>query len=216
MNAINLSPILRLGLLLFVTSIQNAQAVDLRLERTENSDSLLVRLVGGEADAPEEWICETSTDLKSWSVAGLRAVDEGWIFDPAKDHQVAFFRARQASSDSQSAGLYDLSSYRKFELEFLETDWLTQMTANYGTETNITASLKVDGTLLEGVGVRFKGDTSFRRATTLKKSFNIEIDASDPDLRLLGYKTLNLNNAFTDPWLRNCFSVKTRINSARE
>jgi hypothetical protein len=54
--------------------------------------------------------------------------------------------------------------------------------------------------MLHDVGVRFKGITSYRVAgNSQKKSFNIEIDATGPDQRLMGYKTLNLNNASMDP-----------------
>ncbi len=190
---------LLLGLLIWGSSTQPSTAAELKIERTEGSESLLIRLVNAETPQSDNWICETSTDLQSWSESTLTALDGGWSFNPSADDRVVFFRARQTGASSDPGGLYDISSYRTFELEFAQTDWLSQMAANYGSETNVTASLKVDGTLLDGVGVRFKGDTSYRRATTLKKSFNIEIDHTDSDLRLLGYKTLNLNNAFTDP-----------------
>ena len=188
-----------LELLLCLASIYPSAATELQIERTEGNDSLFIRLVGTETPQAENWICEASTDLKNWSISTLSALEDGWAFDPTNDDQVVFFRARQTEPSSDSSGLYDISSYRTFELEFPQMDWLAQMAANYGSDTNVTASLKVDGTLLEGVGVRFKGDTSYRRATTLKKSFNIEIDHTDSELRLQGYKTLNLNNAFTDP-----------------
>ncbi len=189
----------KLGLLITVALTQSIDAAELRLERVPDSASILVRLIDTEPLNHENWSIETSSDFVQWSAANLEIVDEGWTFTPSSESQSLFFRALQMADNSPEAGLYDIATYRTLELEFEDADWLAQMTTNYGSETNVIGSLTVDGNRLEGVGVRFKGDTSYRRATTLKKSFNIEIDATDPDLRLLGYKTLNLNNAFTDP-----------------
>ena len=97
-------------------------------------------------------------------------------------------------------GLYDPTVLRTFELTFAQDDWWDQLTANYSTEEEIPADLTVDGVTYPDVGVRFKGMTSYSRiGDTQKKSFNISLDFQDDDQRLEGYKTLNLNNAASDP-----------------
>ena len=49
-------------------------------------------------------------------------------------------------------------------------------------------------------GVRFRGNTSYTRTgDSEKKSFNIEMDFVDEDQTLMGYRTLNLHNAYLDP-----------------
>jgi hypothetical protein len=99
-----------------------------------------------------------------------------------------------------STGLYDESVLRTIHLEFEQEDWWDQLTANYVTEEDIPATLTMDGIDYRGVGVRFKGMTSYTRTgDTQKKPFNISLHYTNPDQRLMGYRTLNLNNANTDP-----------------
>ena len=96
-------------------------------------------------------------------------------------------------------GLYDQTILRSMHLTFQQVDWWEQLLANRTSETDIPADLTVDGVTYEGVGVRFKGATSFSRTgDSLKKSFNISVDFTQADQRLMGYKTLNLNNSFSD------------------
>ena len=96
--------------------------------------------------------------------------------------------------------LYDPTVLGTFELRFAQEDWWEQLTANYSTEEEIPADLIVDGVTYPAVGVRFKGMTSYSRiGNSRKKSFNIALDFQDDDQRLEGYKTLNLNNAASDP-----------------
>lgn len=102
--------------------------------------------------------------------------------------------------DQAASGLYDPTVLRTFELTFGQSDWWEQLTANYESEVEIPADLTVDGEVYPGVGVRFKGMTSYQMTgNSRKKSFNISLDFQDPDQRLMGYKTLNLNNAASDP-----------------
>ena len=96
--------------------------------------------------------------------------------------------------------LYDETVLRTLELRFESADWWDQLTANYGTGENILADLTVEGVTYPEVGVRFRGNTSYTRTgDSEKKSFNIEMDFVDEDQTLMGYRTLNLNNAYLDP-----------------
>ena len=102
--------------------------------------------------------------------------------------------------DRPSSGLYDETVLRTIELNFTQEDFWEQMTANYDSEENIPADLVLDGETYPDVGVRFRGNTSYSRiGDSQKKSFNLEIDFTDDDQKLMGYKTLNLNNAASDP-----------------
>jgi len=95
---------------------------------------------------------------------------------------------------------YDETVLRTLQLEFSQPDWWSQLQANYESEQNIPATLIVDGVTYEGVGVRFRGLTSYMMTqNSKKKSFNIEIDYTIEGQRLMGYKTLNLINCFEDP-----------------
>jgi len=95
--------------------------------------------------------------------------------------------------------LYDESTVPVLQLKFSQANWWAQLQAYYQTKTNIPATLIVDGVGYEGVGVRFRRNTSYQMTgTSQKKSFNIEIDFTIPDQRLMGYKTLNLLNCADD------------------
>ena len=95
---------------------------------------------------------------------------------------------------------YDETILRTLQLEFPQADWWSRLEANSNTEENITATLIVDDVAYEGVGVHFRGMTSDSMTNdSQKKSFNIEIDYTIEDQRVMGYKTLNLINSFDDP-----------------
>jgi len=95
-------------------------------------------------------------------------------------------------------GLYDKSIIREYYLEFDQSNYWSLLTANYGTENEVSATLTVDGITYPQVGVSFKGQTSYLQVNGDKKSFSIKMDSFIPDQDLMGYQTLNLNNCFGD------------------
>ncbi|MCA8957264.1 MAG: CotH kinase family protein [Planctomycetes bacterium] len=98
-------------------------------------------------------------------------------------------------------GLYDLDTVREIRLYFKQANYWTLLQQNYSSKTNIEADLKVDGVTYPRVGVRFRGNTSYRSlpAGSEKAGFNIETDAFVVGQSLMGYEHLNLNNGFHDP-----------------
>lgn len=117
---------------------------------------------------------------------------------------VAMF-ATVATLSAQVPDLYDPDTVRDVYLQFAPTNWWTQLTNNYASETNLAATMTVDGTSYANVGVRFRGNTSYTQLPQQpnqgweKKSFNIEMDWQVPSQDLYGYDSLNLNNGFHDP-----------------
>jgi hypothetical protein len=95
-------------------------------------------------------------------------------------------------------GLYDEAKILEIRLYFDQPNYWQLMTANYQTKTDLPAQMVVEGVSYDSVGVRFKGQTSYFANNSQKKSFNISLDFALPDQRLMGYKTLNLNNSFQD------------------
>jgi hypothetical protein len=95
---------------------------------------------------------------------------------------------------------YDEGTLRTLQLEFSDRSWWSRLRASSDTDENVVGTLIVDGVTYEGVGVRIRGMTSdMMTEGSQKKSFNIEIDYTVEDQRLMGYKTLNLINSYDDP-----------------
>jgi spore coat protein CotH len=112
---------------------------------------------------------------------------------------------RQITTGSnQYEGLYDDRLVKEVKLYFEEANYWTTLAINYNSKTDLKAKMLYDGKLFNNVGVRFKGQTSYRGGpgggvgSSQKKSFNISLDAF-ADLNIEGYKTLNLNNSYQDP-----------------
>ena len=102
------------------------------------------------------------------------------------------------AGDQLSDGLYDESVVEEIRLYFPQSNYWNLLTSYYNSKTDIPATLKYKGESFDSVGVRFKGQTSYFMNNTQKKSFNISMDYVRGDQKLEGYKTLNLNNSWTD------------------
>jgi spore coat protein CotH len=96
-------------------------------------------------------------------------------------------------------GLYDKNFVKNVNLNFAQTDYWAQLTANYASETNIVASMIYDGVTYPNVGVRFRGNTSYTQiGASQKKSFGVDMDFIDANQDLLGYTSLKFNNGHQD------------------
>jgi spore coat protein CotH len=105
-------------------------------------------------------------------------------------------RLIQASKEVD--GLYNDKIIRRIDISFEQTNWKNLLTQNYQSKTDLPATLIMDGKIYPNVGVRYKGQTSYQRVTTDKKSFNITMDLVDPKQDIKGYSTLNFNNSYED------------------
>ncbi|MCB0543047.1 MAG: CotH kinase family protein [Lewinellaceae bacterium] len=114
------------------------------------------------------------------------------------------------TGDQAPGGLYDSSIIRAIYLDFSQPNYWNQLVGNYQSKTDLPATMTVDGEIYDSVGVRFKGQTSYSQTqNSQKKSFNISTDYAISGQKLMGYKTLNLNNCFQDPsFLREVFYQK--------
>lgn len=96
--------------------------------------------------------------------------------------------------------LYDMKTLRTLFLEFENADWEQELSDFYNTDVEVPAKLTVDGKALTGVGVHFRGMTSYMMVPAgRKRSLNLSIDFLGKEQRLGGYRTLNLLNAAGDP-----------------
>ena len=96
--------------------------------------------------------------------------------------------------------LYDTAILRTVFLDFERDSWERDLEAYYHTDVEVPARLTMDGKVYEGVGVSFRGNTSYREVPRgQKRSLNLSIDFKDDEQRLLGYRSLNLLNSNQDP-----------------
>lgn len=95
--------------------------------------------------------------------------------------------------------LYDPSILRTIFLDFEQSDWEKELEVFHDTDVDVPATMTVDGKEYPGVGIRFRGMSSYRMVPSgSKRSLNLALDLVDSEQRLHGYKTLNLLNAHED------------------
>ena len=96
--------------------------------------------------------------------------------------------------------LYDPRTLRTLFLEFESADWEKELADFYRTDVDVPASLTVDGKTYSGVGVHFRGMSSYMMVPEgRKRSLNLSVDLINRKQRLGGYRTLNLLNSNGDP-----------------
>ena len=148
----------------------------------------------------KEWLFQYSDDLKNWEPL----YDVPPIFSDGNS-SVSLNLSNQESFGFiraiQTEGFYDPMCVRTIELTFEDTNWQSQLISNYSTGNEILGTLQFRDETIEGVGVRYKGNTSYQRVNGEKKSVNISLDATHEDADLEGLDTLNLNNAAGDQTL---------------
>lgn len=95
---------------------------------------------------------------------------------------------------------YDPKVLRTIFIDFEKSNWEQLLTSYYHTDVDVPAKLTVDGKAYPGVGISFRGNSSYQMVPYGRKhSLSLEIDAADDKQRLYGYRTLKLLNANQDP-----------------
>jgi len=113
-------------------------------------------------------------------------------------------KPRQIARDSvkhyADRELFDVDVIRTVFLDFENPKWAEEMALFYRTDVDVPAKLTVDGKEYPGVGVHFRGSSSYFSITNRKKkSFSISLDYTNPKQKLAGHKTVNLLNGHADP-----------------
>ena len=93
----------------------------------------------------------------------------------------------------------------EIRLRFKQADFWEQLTANYvGTEEEakyLEGSLEWGAYKFDSVGVRFKGNSSYRGASTRKKPFRIKLNEFVKGQKIEKIGAFNLSNGWNDPSL---------------
>ena len=97
---------------------------------------------------------------------------------------------------------FDPRVMRTVFLSLAGSDWHSQLAEFYRTDVEVPGKLTVDGVEYAGVGVRYRGSSSYINVSTLKKkSLNVSIDFTNDDQRVYGNRTINFLNCNQDPSL---------------
>jgi len=93
----------------------------------------------------------------------------------------------------------------EIRLRFKQADYWAQLTANYagpeGDTPYLEASFEWGQYKFDSVGVRFKGNSSYRGASTKKKPFRIKLNEFVKGQKIEGIGAYNLSNGWNDPSL---------------
>jgi hypothetical protein len=96
---------------------------------------------------------------------------------------------------------FDDTKVHDIKITFESTKWYDELYAAHAADPNdpyFRATVRLDDTLLNPVGIRFKGDASFY-TKSVKKPFKVDFNVFDDGLDFHGLKKLELNNSFNDP-----------------
>ena len=102
-----------------------------------------------------------------------------------------------------ASAVFDKDAVHEIRLTFKNADWFAQLTSDYDTYPDNTpyreASLVWGQYKFDIVGVRFKGNSSYRGATTRKKPFRIKLNEFTKGQKIDSMASFGLSNAWNDP-----------------
>jgi uncharacterized protein (TIGR03437 family) len=97
---------------------------------------------------------------------------------------------------------FDKSTVKEVRLYFTDSNWyntLYQAHASNADDPYFSATFQYGDTVIESIGARFKGNSSFRSVSSVKKSFKLKFNEYVPGTTFLGLKKLNLDNGALEP-----------------
>ena len=102
------------------------------------------------------------------------------------------------------AGFFDEDSIRDIYLEFYDPNYHSYLVNSwyYNPDERIPATLTLNGTVYDSVGVRYKGNSTFclpNDNSNHKVPYNIDFNYFIDSQKVLGYKKMKLANAWMDP-----------------
>ena len=109
---------------------------------------------------------------------------------------------------------YDINHIPEIRVTFFQENWDDILDQFYidGLEERLLCDVEIDGTLIEGAGIRYKGFSSVSVNYT-KNPFNIKLDYTYPDSAYQGYDKIKLSNVIQDPsFVREALSYEIARN----
>ncbi|MCK4343038.1 MAG: CotH kinase family protein [Phycisphaerae bacterium] len=123
-----------------------------------------------------------------------------WVFVATAVSMLASVGPGQAD---EADVIFDDTQVLVYELTFTQPDWWDQLVANYEDpeQPYMEAHFQFGDEIIDPIGVRLKGNSSYWGYPGDKKSFKLKFDEYDEQQTFYGLKKTNLNNGFKDPTL---------------
>lgn len=125
-----------------------------------------------------------------------------------------FFNSLFSETLVAQEDFYDIDHIPEIRVTFLQENWDEILDQFYidGLEERMLCDLEIDGTLIVGAGIRYKGFSSVSVNYT-KNPFNIKLDYTYPDSAYQGYDKIKLSNVIQDPsFVREALSYEIARN----
>lgn len=180
-------------------AIQKSPAADGSVELKFSGSTVLLKVDG---DKDDDWWLQTSTNLTTWTtltnvgtILSGNVTNAPWRTAGTKASGSTYYRAQQ------TAGLYDTNLFRTISITYTQATAAAfsnamHLARQYDTNTYIPQLWLDNGATNYHVGGRFKGNSSY---SGLRRSINLEFDYVVTNADLMGFSTINLNNANLDP-----------------
>lgn len=164
--------------------------------RFESKGTQVALHVDGDPD--DEWRFQLSTDLGQW----VDAPGMGTVLSGGENAASIDLDSTLASSRFvrvvQTDGLFDRTILRSVYLTFTNSNWATLLANARTSGGNVPCNLRLEnGVTATNVGARYKGNSSYSMGGT-KKSVNLDINYTNSEARVMGFRAINLNNAAGD------------------
>ena len=173
----------------------SAWAEDVVWTRADETNVLHVQVQGG---ANDDWYFQSSTDLITWTTVSNvgpllgGSSNAAWARLGVLSETQTFYRALGTD------GLYDPLILRTMNLYFAAGNYTQLLAAAWTSGGSVTGDLFLsNGATNFSIGARYRGNSSYT-SPGQKKSIAIDVDIVDTNADLMGYNSLNLNNAFDD------------------
>jgi CotH kinase protein/Secretion system C-terminal sorting domain len=117
----------------------------------------------------------------------------------------SFFINSECYSQNQGDNYFDAAIIHDININFIEVNWYDTLVQfknlkdNFDSTIYLPATVIIDGTSLDSVGVRFKGNSSYYNYTSDKKPFKLDFNKFISGQKYDGLKKMNLNNMYQDP-----------------
>jgi len=112
------------------------------------------------------------------------------------DHKHIATKSTELFDDSKMHSCH-IYSYSEEVWDKMSSDYNTKITKDESSYRD--CKIVLDGNTLAHVGIRFKGESSYKHQTNRKKSFKLKFNEFSKTGNYQGYRKVNLNNQFKDP-----------------